>query len=48
MYTEKNIDVDEVVSGAEKWDSMYLKGTTHSVELYEHPRDVCKKSSRSS
>jgi hypothetical protein len=28
------------VAAAEKWDSVYLNGTTHSVELYEHPQDV--------
>ena len=40
MSTEENIDADEIVAAAEKWDSMYLKGTTHSVELYEHAQDV--------
>jgi hypothetical protein len=40
MLSETNIDVDKVLAGAKRWDDVYLKGTIHSVELYEDPKEV--------
>jgi hypothetical protein len=35
MIDQEELDVDEIVAGAEKWDDLYLHSTIHAVELYE-------------
>jgi hypothetical protein len=35
-----DVDVDEIVAGARKWDDLYFQSTIHAVELYENPYKV--------
>src|ERR1700730_3100981 len=37
---KQDVDVDEIVAGARKWDDLYLQSTIHAVELYEDPHNV--------
>jgi hypothetical protein len=37
LFVKNNVEVDEIVAGARKWDDIYLKSTVHAVELYEDP-----------
>jgi hypothetical protein len=37
---KQDVDVDETVAGARKWDDLYLQSTIHAVELYERPDEV--------
>ena len=40
MFDEDELDVDELVAGAERWDDLYLYSTIHAVELYERPHEA--------
>jgi hypothetical protein len=35
MFDEDDLDIDEFVAEADKWDDLYLDSTIHAVELYE-------------
>jgi hypothetical protein len=37
---KQDVDVDEIVAGARKWDDLYFQSTIHAVELYEDPYEV--------
>src|ERR1700730_7761610 len=40
LFQDQNINIDEIVAGARKWDNLYLRSTNHAVELYEDPHEV--------
>jgi hypothetical protein len=40
LFVKNDVDVDEIVAGARKWDDLYLQSTVHAVELYEDPYEV--------
>jgi hypothetical protein len=40
LFVMNDVDVDEIVAGARKWDDLYLQSTIHAVELYEDPHNV--------
>jgi hypothetical protein len=40
LFQDQNINIDEIVAGARKWDNLYLRSTIHAVELYEDPHEV--------
>ena len=40
MFDKEELDVDEFVAEARKWDDLYLYSTIHAVELYERPYQV--------
>jgi hypothetical protein len=40
LFVKNDVDVDEIVAGARKWDDLYLQSTIHAVELYENPYKV--------
>jgi hypothetical protein len=40
MIDQEELDVEEIVAGAERWDDLYLDSTIHAVELYECPYQV--------
>jgi hypothetical protein len=40
MLDEEDLDIDDFVAEANKWDDLYLYSTIHAVELYEHPYQV--------
>jgi hypothetical protein len=40
LFVKKEVDLDEIVAEARKWDDLYLNSTVHAVELYADPRQV--------
>jgi hypothetical protein len=40
VVDKEELDIDQFVAEARKWDDLYLSSTIHAVELYEHQYQV--------